>query len=149
MVRDFQEKDAARCCEIVNTNWIKMTDYPVELRAYFLKKNTPEKLAQEFLEYDKAVVFETRYRIVGLGALDGAVVKGVYVDPSEHRSGIGSSIMDALEARARGRGLKALGVGSSVGAESFYAARGYRVMKRCTVEVQGMQMPSIEMEKEL
>ena len=128
---------------------MEMTDYPTELRAYFRRKNTPQNIAKQFLACDLAVVFEKGKRIVGCGSLDDEVVKGVYVDPLEHGSGIGSAIMDALESHAKQLGIRKLGVGSSVGAEYFYASRGFRVMKKCKVEIQGMEMPSIEMEKEL
>lgn len=149
MIREFKADDAAHCCEIINENLMKMSDYPLELREYFCQKNTPQNLTAELVGFAKAVVFVKGKRIVGLGALDGAVIKKVYVDPSEHGDGIGSSIMDALEENAKGKGLRAVGVGSSVTAESFYRCRGYRTMKRCNVDVQGMHMPSIEMEKEL
>jgi GNAT superfamily N-acetyltransferase len=149
MIREFREEDAARCCEIINENLANMTDYPAEPRTYFRQKNTPEDLASELSSCDRAVVFEKAKNVIGVGALDGDIVKRVYVDPIEHRSGAGSAIMDVLEAHAKNLGLRAVGLGSSPGAEAFYAARGYTVKKRCTVEINGMQMPSIQMEKNI
>ena len=98
---------------------------------------------------DNSCSRENAKSVIGIGALDGNVVKRVYIDPREHGSGAGSAIMDALEAHAKNLGLRTVGLGSSPGAESFYAARGYTVKKRCTVEINGMQMPSIQMEKSI
>jgi len=149
MIREFQEEDAARCCEIINENLASMTDYPAELRKYFQQKNTPEELARELSSCELAVVFEKGKSVIGLGALDGDVVKRVYVNLKEHGSGAGSAIMDTLEAHAKSLRLSKVGLGSSLGAESFYADRGYMVKKRCTVDINGMQMPSIQMEKNI
>ena len=149
MIRKFRKEDAARCCEIINENLAEMIDYPAELRTYFRQKNTPENLSRELLSCERAVVFERAKSIIGLGALDGDVVKRVYVAQREHGSGVGSAIMDALEMHARNIGLRAVGLGSSPGAESFYLARGYTVNKRCAVEINGIQMPSIQMEKNI
>jgi GNAT superfamily N-acetyltransferase len=149
MIREFRQEDAARCCEIINDNLANMIDYPAELRAYVRQKNTAENIASELSICERVVVFEKAENVIGMGALDGDVVKRVYVDPREHGIGAGSAIMDALEMHAKNLGLRAVGLGSSPGAVSFYVARGYTVKKRCTVEVNGMQMPSIQMEKNI
>ena len=149
MIREFQKDDAARCCEIINENLAAMIDYAAELRTYFRQKNTPENLARELSGCERAVVFENAKNVIGLGALDGDAVKRVYVDPKEHGSGVGSAIMDTLEGHAKSLGLHMVGLGSSVAAESFYAARGYTVKERCTVEIDGMKMPSIRMVKKI
>jgi GNAT superfamily N-acetyltransferase len=149
MIREFRKEDAARCCAIINENFANMIDYSAELRTYFRQKNTPDNLTRELSSCERAIVFEKAKRVIGVGALDGDVVKRVYVDPREHGSGAGSAIMDDLEAHARSLGLHGLGLVSSPGAESFYTARGYAVKHRCTVEINGLQMPSIQMEKKL
>jgi GNAT superfamily N-acetyltransferase len=149
MIRKFRKEDAARCCEIINKNLVDMTDYSAELRTYFRQKNTPENLSRELTGFELAVVFEEAKSVIGVGVLDANVIKRVYVEPAEHGNGVGSAIMDALETHAQSLGLHSVGLGSSPRAESFYVARGYTVRKRCTVEINGMEMPSIQMEKNL
>jgi GNAT superfamily N-acetyltransferase len=80
---------------------------------------------------------------------DGGV-RAVYVDPAVAGTGVGSAILEHLEAVARDRGLDSLGLHSSVNARSFYEAHGYEPVTELTfefgVEVEG---PSVEMCKDL
>jgi GNAT superfamily N-acetyltransferase len=58
-----------------------------------------------------------------------AHLSGLVVDPGRHRSGLGSSLLEAAEAAARGWGCGRIDLGSSLdrgAAHAFYPARGYQ-----------------------
>ena len=83
-----------------------------------------------------------------------AEVTGVYVHPVVARSGVGSSLLATLEARARETGVEMLGLTASVNAVPFYEARGYeRVGERdhefSASESTGVTGTVVEMRTEL
>lgn len=71
-------------------------------------------------------------RVVGIGVLkpDNAELRACYVRPENVRAGVGRAVVQALEAIAREHGLERLELDSSLGAEAFYAAMGYAVVRR-------------------
>ena len=54
-------------------------------------------------------------------------VNQLYVDPAAHRRGVGKSLMAEMEKRVVSRGCNRLCLVSTMGAVSFYEARGFRV----------------------
>lgn len=67
--------------------------------------------------------------VVGTASLEGQVVRSVFVDPDWHRRGIGRLLMAELEHIARGAGLELLIVPSSLTAQEFYTALGFRLVR--------------------
>jgi N-acetylglutamate synthase-like GNAT family acetyltransferase len=72
---------------------------------------------------------EIERRIVGTASLDQAVVRTVFVAPDVQRLGVGRSLMAAVMAAARERGIDVLSVPSSVTAEGFYARLGFKAVR--------------------
>ena len=68
-------------------------------------------------------------RIVGTAGLDGCTVRTVFVVPDLQGRGIGRLLMARVVEAARGKGLAALLVPSSVTAESFYARLGFKAVR--------------------
>jgi putative acetyltransferase len=113
-------------------------------------------------EEDTAVfVAEQGGAIVGFGWLtrqadadfeaevDGKI-GAVYVHPGFARRGIGTTIYQALETRARERGLDSLGLWASLNAVPFYEAQGYSKVRELTYEFDGeVEGPTLEMHKSL
>lgn len=111
------------------------------------------------------VVAEIDDDIVGFGSLkldspDGyesraeAEVTGVYVHPSVSRRGIGTSLYEALERRARTHDVRTLGLSASLNAVPFYEARGFERVREYTHEFSnhvstGVTGTVVEMAKEL
>ncbi|MFP5506165.1 MAG: N-acetyltransferase family protein [Gammaproteobacteria bacterium] len=54
----------------------------------------------------------------------GLLLHGLYVDPSQHRSGIGSRLLDTAAEAARAGGYDGLLVKAQADANGFFAARG-------------------------
>ncbi|UFI44244.1 GNAT family N-acetyltransferase [Pseudomonas savastanoi] len=67
--------------------------------------------------------------VVGTASLEGQVMRSVFVDPDWHRRGIGRLLMAELEHIARGAGLELLIVPSSLTAQEFYTALGFRLVR--------------------
>ncbi len=75
-------------------------------------------------------------------------IVSVYVAPDVRRSGVGSALMDAVEAWARQRGAAATSlwvVDGNDGARGFYEARGYRA----TLDRQKITVPPVRWETRL
>lgn len=123
------------------------------------------------LEHDDryAVVAEVDDAIVGFGRIRlGAVpdapaerllelldrpvaeVTAVYVHPDHARAGLGTAILDALEARARGEGAAVVGLLAAKNAVAFYEANGYvAVASRPHEPADGVALAATWMERRL
>lgn len=78
------------------------------------------------------------------GATIDAEVTAVYVHPSVAREGVGSTILDALERRARDQGVRTLGLSSSLNAVPFYETHGYERVREYTHEFSSGEATGIE-----
>lgn len=65
-------------------------------------------------------------QLIGTVALDGAVLRSLFIDPDHQHSGLGRQLVRHVEDLARAEGITRLQVPSSVTAEGFYAKLGYR-----------------------
>ncbi len=63
--------------------------------------------------------------------VDGKVT-AIYVHPAFARQGIGTTLYQALETRARERGLGSLGLWASLNAVPFYESHGYSKVREVT-----------------
>jgi putative acetyltransferase len=63
--------------------------------------------------------------VVGWGAIRAERVEGLYTDPEFAGRGIGTELLELLEALMRGRGIPAVCAEASSNAEIFYLRRGY------------------------
>jgi GNAT superfamily N-acetyltransferase len=71
------------------------------------------------------VVYELDGGCVRVGALDGAEIERVYVDPGAQDRGVGDAIMSALESEAAHRGFQRVRHDASPSSAPFYALREY------------------------
>lgn len=87
---------------------------------------------------------------VWFGSPDGyessadAEVTAVYVHPSVARQGVGSALLAALERRARERGVRTLGLSSSLSAVGFYEAHGYERVRAYVHEFSSGESTGVE-----
>lgn len=87
---------------------------------------------------------------VGFASLRGKDhIDMLYVHPSAAGQGVASSLLDALERLAGGRGAKSLTVDASDNAEDFFKKRGYVAKQRNTVTVNGEWLANTTMQKTL
>jgi len=98
------------------------------------------------------LIAEVGGEAVGIGALvvANSELRACYVLPSAARRGVGAALVNEIERIAREHGIRELHLESSVTAERFYAALGYRVAKRGQRAIApGVKMAAITMLKEL
>ncbi len=77
--------------------------------------------------------------VAGLQCLGAAaLVRSVGVDPAQRSRGLGSTLLDAVETRARERGVRQLYLLTN-DAAGFFARHGYAALQRCAApaEIQG------------
>jgi putative acetyltransferase len=97
------------------------------------------------------VVAERGGELAGFGDLHWpeAEVTAVYVAPDHAGEGVGSTILEALEAAARERGLDELGLLASRNAVGFYEEAGYERVEPRVHETGGEELECVWMEKAL
>jgi putative acetyltransferase len=87
---------------------------------------------------------------VGFASLEGKDhIDMLYVHPSAAGRGVASSLLDALERLAGGRGAKSLTVDASDNAQDFFRKRGYVAKQRNSVTVNGEWLANTTMQKTL
>ena len=128
-IRRATAEDAEAVYEIVlralrETN---ARDYPASVIDR-LVLTLPEAVASKLEEW-RAYVAVVDGRIVGTGSLNGKTVRAVFVHPDYQDRGIGTKLMDAVENAANAQSLNTLSVQSSITAQSFYAKRGFKVVR--------------------
>lgn len=81
--------------------------------------------------------------------VDGKI-SAIYVHPGFARRGVGTTIYQALETRAREEGLESLGLWASLNAVPFYERQGYSTVRELTYEFDdGVEGRTLEMQKRL
>ena len=110
--------------------------------------------AIESVDYD-FLVAEDGDDVVGFGSVRyespddyeanvDAEVTAVYVNPEVARKGVGSTLLEALQARARDQGVRTLGLSSSLNAVPFYEAHGYERVRESTHEFSSEELTGVE-----
>lgn len=81
-------------------------------------------------------------------AQDAAKIRAFFVRPEWARRGIGTMILDACEAAAKGAGFKRLEMGATLSGVAFYKARGYEPLENVAVPLgDGDSLPIVRMAK--
>jgi GNAT superfamily N-acetyltransferase len=120
-VRPYRSADADAVSHLIrNTMRISNSaDYPMERLQPLIDYFSPGKV--EALSRERTCfVAEEGGAIVGTAALDGDELVSFFVSPLKQRRGIGSLLLERLEAVASERGLRELRVSASLAGVSFY-----------------------------
>ena len=123
---------------------------PEEIAAWIAVRN-PESY-RVALQSRELFVAEDGGAIVGFGQLDPvkAEVEACYVTPSATGSGVGSALLARMEDSVRRHGHALVRLNSTLNAESFYAAQGYRRLGDALHRVSGsVELACVRMEKAL
>ncbi|KQQ54531.1 acetyltransferase [Pseudomonas sp. Leaf127] len=100
-------------------------DYAPDVIARVERSFSPEAISA-LLDKRQVFVAVSGSLITGTASLDGDVVRSVFVDPAYQGAGVGRQLMSVIHAAAASAGVDALRVPSSMTAQAFYAALGYR-----------------------
>jgi len=156
-VRRMRREEARRFLEIhhESVRGLAARDYPPSvIDAWAPLPVTDDALRRFLRNHDNEIrlVAERGGDAVGIGALvvANAELRACYVLPTVTRRGVGSAIVAEIERIAREHRLDHLQLESSVTAEPFYAALGYRVEGRGELRIAvGVSMRAIGMRKAL
>ena len=100
-------------------------DYPSEVIARLLARHTVEAVAAMIAKRRVFLGCEGE-RVVGTVALEGDVLRGLFVEVDRQGRGIAVGLVCHVEALARANGLPQLTLQSSTTAHGFYKRLGYR-----------------------
>lgn len=125
-VRPFRASDAPACCDVVNAAIVEMDGLNEAARRHIVEHNPPDLLGADLAAWTTYVVEIDALGLVGVGALDGAEIKRVYVDPAAQGLGVGSTLLQVLEDEAKRSGLAEVHLDASPSSVDFYPSLGYR-----------------------
>jgi GNAT superfamily N-acetyltransferase len=136
--------------------------HEASIRAHGISVYTPAEVDSwvgvlEPHRYGEAMTKEGEVFLVAEGA-DGALagfcsykadeVIGLYVAAGSGRQGIGSALLAAAEAAIAAGGHRRIRIGAALSAQTFYEAKGYRVVAdRVWKSRGGLEMAALDMEK--
>ncbi|ONG47364.1 GNAT family N-acetyltransferase [Pseudoroseomonas deserti] len=125
-IRAALEADAAAISAVVVAalRQSNARDYPPAVIEAVAEAFAPEAVRGQIARR-RVFLAEVEGVVVGTAALEGDVVRSVFVAPGRQGQGIGRALMAMLEDTARAGGETALRVPASVTAEGFYARLGY------------------------
>ena len=127
--------------------------YPPEVIDAWCVAPTEENLASFIKnpDHEQRLFAEIDGRVVGLAALvlEDSELRACYVLPEAARKGVGTALVREIERLALAHHLDHLELLSSINAEPFYAALGYR-SEGCTEHnMRGQPMAAVKMSKRL
>lgn len=124
-LRTYTATDAAGCCAVIRGCLPLLDGLDDAALSAVATSLTPDELHTELGPAVALVITDSTGRVLGLGAIDGAELKWLYVLPPRQRQGLGTALLEALEIRARDAGLERLQLEASPGAASFFRKMGY------------------------
>jgi putative acetyltransferase len=156
-IRVMRSQDARRFLEIQreSVRGLAARDYPTAVIETWAPLPITDEVVERFLsnrDGEMRLIAEIDGQAVGIGALVPAnsELRACYVVPGAARRGVGAAIVAEIERIAREHKLDYLRLESSLTAEPFYAALGYRVEARGALMIApGVPMAAITMSKRL
>lgn len=151
-IRDYRAEDAAPLALLFyeTVHSVNLADYtPAEVQAW--APTVPDTAYWHGrLSQGIAVVAEDDTGPLGFCLLEPeGCVDLLYVRQDAVRRGVGSALLERIEALARGLGLTRLWTEASRTAKPFFARHGYAAIAEYRVERFGVTLTNFEMEKEL
>lgn len=129
-VRTAQPADAEGISQVILAalHSSNARDYPADVIARVASNFSPDAVLA-LLQRRVVLVAVQGQVIVATAALDGNVVRSVFVNPALQGQGIGRLLMIEIELRAREAGVTVLSVPSSLTAEPFYTTLGFHTVR--------------------
>ena len=153
----MRSEEARRFLEIQreSVRGIAARDYPADVVEAWAPLPITDEIVERFLnnrDDEIRLIAELDGQAAGIGALvlGNSELRACYVVPGAARRGVGAAIVTEIERIAREHKLDCLRLESSLTAEPFYAALGYRVEARGElILASGVPMSAISMSKQL
>ena len=151
-LRPFLPADTLALRELFAASVEELTqeEYDEDQRAAWVAFAEDADAFRERLEQATTLVVELDGEPAGFASLkDNTILDMLYVHPYHAGSGIGTSLCDALETIAAGRGAKDMTVEASETAVAFFEDRDYVQTQRNSVERYGEWLATTTMKKRL
>ena len=153
IVRKFQTDDAEELNNMIkytieeSYKWV----YPEQVRELFKKESVPERLIERSERNYLLIAIDPddADKIIGTGTLADNRVFSVYVHPEYQGNGIGIRLMEQLEDRAIGNGLKKITLSASISSRDFYKKIGYSGDPKISKLNDGTEYIVYDMEKDI
>lgn len=100
-------------------------DYPAEIIDRLVADFTPTRL-ESLVTRARVLVVEAGDALAGVGALDGAAIRSLFVAPDHQKRGAGTALMTALLALPEANTQDVLRLSASLGAVDFYRRFGFQ-----------------------
>jgi len=135
-IRGFRETDLVAVARLIQRTIDASYSggYPFRAVQFFKEFHSPAKIMERHRQGDLLVV-EREGRLIATGAIVGADIFGVFVDPEFQRCGYGGSLMSELDTKAKARGFTASKLSVSLPSVSFYQTLGYDMLEKCSIDV--------------
>jgi putative acetyltransferase len=126
-------------------------DYTAQQIEAWAGPKRPEDYRQALArgEVTAMYVAEANGEVLGFVCAVGDDLRGLYVAPGAIGKGIGTALLERIEADARTRGIAVMRLNSTLNAVRFYAARGYAAGERTIRMMSGVGIPCVPMTKSL
>jgi len=121
-------------CETIDASYSGV--YPPRAVKFFKEHHSEERIAERQAAGEVLVLISRQDGIIlATGSLVESEISGVFVHPDHQRQGYGKIIMDALERKARAKGLSETNLSVSLPSRRFYECLGYEVQDECALDV--------------
>jgi putative acetyltransferase len=153
-IRGYAAKDAAALMTLSRRSIeaIGPRDYaPQQVVAWAARVAPPERIHERATDGRTALVaVDDGDRPIGFIDLErDGHIDFLYCAPEAAGRGVASALYDALEARARGRGVGRLYAEASEAARRFFLKKGFRVTGRRAFAIGGVEIHNYAVEKAL
>ncbi len=150
MIRKASKEDLVNCSELIQTviGQVNAKHYSPEIIRAWQEYNTLPNLEEEIKRTD-FIVYEEKGAIVGVGAIEGAHIKKVYVSPNYQGRGLGKVLLESLEQMARENGFVECELNSTINALNFYKRFGYEEQGPFIIEKNGLSVTFTRMIKHI
>jgi N-acetylglutamate synthase-like GNAT family acetyltransferase len=135
-IRPFCPADLASVLELIH-NTIDQSYaafYPPRARQFFKEFHSEQTILSRHRD-GEILVLEKDGKIVGTGALLRTEILGVFIHCDFQHCGYGRLIMQALEQKARMKGMCEIELSVSLPSRNFYENLGYEITEDASVDV--------------
>jgi len=151
-LRHFQPADTAAIVKLFQQtiHQINIRDYTQEqVNAWAPAEMDHQRWAVR-LENSFTLVAVNKDEVIGFAMLEpNGHIDCFYTHAHYQRQGIGNALLEALEARARERGVTRLFTEASITARPFFVSNGFTILEEQQVVCRGVSFTNYRMEKEL
>lgn len=125
-------------------------DYDEQQRLAWISRAADQQAFARRLLANVTLVVEHEGELAGFATLkDNSHIEMLFVHPYAAGEGVGSTLIDALEKIAAGRGAEKITVDASESAVEFFESRGYTALRRNSVAIDNQWLSNTTMSKPL